>query len=147
MPIYEYQCEKCKKISNFLVRNVSGHKLPACPRCGHATMNRLFSRFAAVRAGSAAASTGADEATSPADGGEDVPDMPDLDGLDEKDPRSMGRLMRKMAEESGEALDPEMNEICRRLESGEDPKNIEEALGDSESGPGAGGSDDTLYDG
>ncbi len=72
-----------------------------------------------------------------------------LDKLDENDPRSMGKFMREMAKQMGEPLDAEMDEVCRRLESGEDPEKIEEDMGDNLDGMGgAGRSDDsTLYDG
>lgn len=142
MPIYEYQCEKCRKVSNFLVRNVSAHKPPACPKCGNPKMSRLFSRFASI---------GGRGKTSD-DAGGDMP--PGLDGLDENDPKSLGRAMRQMAAETGEAMPPEMDEMCRRLESGEDPEKIEQEMGDvlgDEGASGAGGPggapDNTLYDG
>lgn len=142
MPIYEYQCEKCRKVSNFLVRNMSAHKPPACPKCGHAKMSRLFSRFAAV---GGRGKTGDDA------GGE-LP--PGLDGLDENDPKSLGRAMRQMAAETGEAMPPEMDEMCRRLEAGEDPEKIENEMGDLLGDEGAGGPggpggapDNTLYEG
>jgi len=48
-----------------------------------------------------------------------------MSGLDENDPKSMGRWMRKMAAESGEAMPAEFDEVVGRLESGEDPENIE----------------------
>ncbi|MFH0953069.1 MAG: zinc ribbon domain-containing protein [Verrucomicrobiota bacterium] len=153
MPIYEYQCEKCRKVSNFLVRDVTKHKAPACPKCGHPNTSRLFSRFAAP---SARAKSGAE---APADSGPkggmppgDMSDLSALEGLDENDPRSLGRAMRKIAAESGEAMPPEMDEMCRRLESGEDPEKIEQDMGnlmgdEGEGGPGGAGRDDTLYEG
>jgi putative FmdB family regulatory protein len=138
VPIYEYQCRKCGRVSNFLVRNVKTHKPPACPKCGHPEMTRAISRFAAIlgRSKSAAPDAAA------------TPDLSGLDGLDENDPRSMGRMMRKMAEESGEPIPPEMNEMVRRLEAGEDPEKIEAEMGDlGEEGAGLGGAgDDTLYE-
>ncbi|MFH0879318.1 MAG: zinc ribbon domain-containing protein [Lentisphaerota bacterium] len=153
MPIYEYECLKCKKVSNFLVRNISEHKAPACPKCGHKKTQRLMSRFAAA---SSSKSTGAgDFGEGPGGPGgpgpEGMPDMSMLEGLDEKDPRSMGRVMRKMAEQTGEAMPPEMDEMCRRLEAGEDPEKIEQDMGDlmgdeGAGGGGGGGRDDTLYE-
>jgi putative FmdB family regulatory protein len=145
MPIFEYQCEKCRKVSNFLVRDVKKHKPPACPKCGHPKTSRLFSRFMAAKK-----SKGQSDMSDASDKS-DPSDMPDLAGLDENDPRSLGRAMRKMAEDTGEAMPPEMDEMCRRLESGEDPEKIEAEMGDvlgDEGGPGAdgGGGDNTLYD-
>lgn len=137
MPIYEYQCEKCKRVSSFLVRNLATHKPPVCPKCGHSKMSRVLSRFATTRRGGAA----------------DSDDLPDLGDFDERDPRSMARMMRRLADDSGEEMPPEVDEFCRRLESGEDPekieKDFEEKYGDEEDAGGtgkSGGSDDTLYE-
>ncbi len=130
MPIYEYQCRKCRKTSNFLVRNPKKHKPPACPKCGHSKMERLLSRFAAPSRG--------------APGRANQPDRPDLP---EDDPRAMGRMMRKLAEESGEEIPSEMDDVVQRLESGEDPEKIEEDMGDELGEGGAGGGDDDkLYE-
>lgn len=133
MPIYEYECGKCRRVSSFLVRSPAGHKPPACPRCGHLETTRVFSRFASVksdRAGSA---------------GDDGPDLAALDGLDENDPRSLGRAMRKMAEETGEPMPPEMDGMLRRLEAGEDPETIGAEMEGLDGGGPAG--EDTLYEG
>ena len=54
----------------------------------------------------------------------------EMDGVDENDPRSLGRFMRRMAEETGEDVGPEFNEIIGRLERGEDPERIEQDMGD-----------------
>jgi hypothetical protein len=79
------------------------------------------------------------------------------DGLDEKDaenPRVMAKLMRRMAEASGEPMTPTMDEMFRRLEAGEDPDSLEEELGpqleaetgaEAEGGPTAPTHDDGLY--
>ena len=163
MPIYEYQCEKCRRILNFLVRNVATHKPPVCPKCGHPKMTRELSRFAAPKGGkkaSAEPAAGGPAPTGmpPGGGGDDIPPgmeklLSEAEGMDEKDPRAMGRLMRKMAEQTGEVMPEEMNDVIRRLESGEDPEKIEEQmgemLGDEPGGGmgGPGGSDNTLYEG
>jgi putative FmdB family regulatory protein len=175
MPIYEYKCQKCRRVLSFLVRSISTHKPPTCPKCGHPSMERRFSLFAAhavggdkskklsanqreadpVPVGGSAESGmdfGGEQGGALPAGAEgqmgDMPDLPGLDGLDENDPKSMGRWMRKMANEMGEKLDPEMDEVVRRLESGEDPDKIEEKMGDAMGGAGdEGGGDDALYDG
>jgi len=80
-------------------------------------------------------------------GDEALDDLPGMEDLDENDPKSLGRWMRRMADEMGEPLDPEMDEICRRLESGEDPEKIDEELGETFGDDMAGyDHDDTLYD-
>lgn len=104
-------------------------------------MTRLFSRFATSRRGAASTS--------------DESDMPDFSDFDERDPQSMARMMRRMADEAGEEMPPEVDEFCRRLESGEDPEKIEKDLeakyGDldekeSAGSADSGASDDTLYE-
>jgi len=68
-----------------------------------------------------------------------------LDGLDENDPRSMGRLMRQMAEESGEEMPAEFDEVIGRLERGDSPEEIEQSMPElSEMADAAG--DDTSLD-
>lgn len=158
MPIYEYTCMKCGRTSSFLVRNTEAHTTPACPHCRSPRMKRALSRFAAVapRKSGGQSSAPADDA-GPAPGGPgggdegSVPDMAGLEsmmsGMDENDPRSMGRMMRKLSEQTGEPLDGEMEEVVRRLESGEDPEKIEEQMGDAMGEDGAGGGGDDLYDG
>ena len=150
MPIYEYQCEKCRRVLSFLVRNTKEHKPPACPKCGHKKMDRILSRFASVKGAKGQRDESTRNMNAPA-GPEQMPDMSMLDGVDENDSRSMGRVMRKLAEESGEQIPPEMDEMCRRLEAGEDPEKIEESMGDllgeEGAGPGGlGGTDNTLYE-
>jgi hypothetical protein len=51
-----------------------------------------------------------------------------LDGLDEQDPKSLARWMRKMSGEVGEEMPPEFDEVIDRLESGQSPEEIEEAM-------------------
>ena len=41
MPIYEYQCDACKKEFEELV---SGDEVLPCPHCGSRTTNKLMSR-------------------------------------------------------------------------------------------------------
>lgn len=58
--------------------------------------------------------------------------------------------MRRLAEETGEPLPPEMESMVRRLEAGEDPEKIGaemEGLMDEEEGVGGPADDDTLYEG
>jgi hypothetical protein len=110
-----------------------------------------MSRFAAVGAKKERLSMPAGAASAPPADGALAGSAPDLAGLesvmsgmDENDPRSMGRMMRTLSRQTGEPLEGEAEEVVRRLESGEDPEQIEEKMGDL-SGPGGGG--DELYDG
>jgi len=175
MPIYEYLCEDCNRIFNFLVRSAASEKVPACPKCGKRGLRKLMSRFAAPRRRSKEpAPAPVDDGPPLADRDEGPPGGPDFDDprveremtklmsqmetMDENDPRAVAHFMRKLTEISGEKIGPGMQEAIRRMESGEDPEKVEEDLGDElaeETGgmfgsEGAGGGepsyDDGLYD-
>ena len=60
---------------------------------------------------------------------DDLADPGNLEGL-ENDPRAMGQMMRKMGREMGEDLGPEFDEVVGRLEAGQSPEDIEQALPD-----------------
>ena len=57
----------------------------------------------------------------------------DMAGFSEDNPdqEQMAHLMRKMSSLTGEKLPGEMEEMVRRLETGEDPEKLEEEFGDS----------------
>jgi len=60
-----------------------------------------------------------------------MPDPTSLEGL-ENDPQSLGRMIRTMSKEGDEDLGPEFDEVVDRLESGQSPGEIEQALPDLE---------------
>ena len=62
---------------------------------------------------------------------EDMADDPSLAGLDTDDPKAMASAIRRMADEMGEDLGPEVSEALSRLEAGEDPEKIERDLEES----------------
>lgn len=84
------------------------------------------------------------DANQPDGGDMDDSLMNELGGLDENDPRALGRVMRKMASESGEEMGPEFDEIVGRLEKGEDPEKIEQSMGDLFGEPGGDMMDDEM---
>ena len=45
MPIYEYKCNKCSAVAEFL-EGMSGKKKHTCPECGGSDMAKQFSTFA-----------------------------------------------------------------------------------------------------
>ena len=164
MPMYEFLCKDCNRVFNFLARTPDAAKsTPACPKCGGRRMSKLFSLFATGRKsaehsrGQDASAPGADGDLSPADEARMERAMADIgrdmESVDESDPRQIAAVMRRLSDASGESLNPEMEEMLRRLEAGEDPEKVEEemgdALGDEGLGGGAGGApthDDGLYD-
>lgn len=126
MPIYEYTCHDCKRRVSLLWRSFADadSRAAVCPRCGGSNLARVISRVAVVR------SEGS-RMDDLADGGADDA----LSGLDENDPKSLARFMRKMADETGEDLGPEFEEVVGRLEAGEDPESIEDSMPDLGASP------------
>jgi hypothetical protein len=74
---------------------------------------------------------------------DDLADPSMLGDLDEDDPKSIARWMRKMSAETGEAMPEEFDEVVDRLERGQSPEEIEEAMPDLADDLG-GGMDDML---
>jgi putative FmdB family regulatory protein len=139
MPIYEFYCPEHHKIYQFFAKTLAqGKTMPKCPENPRHALRKLVSSFAVTRGGKSAGEPG--EATATPDAGE--PSAGDtrmeaalgameneLAGLDENDPRAMGRMMRRMAELTGEKIEGEVEEVVRKLEEGADPDALEEQLG------------------
>ncbi len=118
MPIYEYRCIDCRRRVSIFWRTFSEAETaePVCPRCGSTRLTRLVSRVRVVRSEESLL--------------EDLADPSFLSDFDENDPRSMARLMRRMANEIGEDLGPEFEEVVDRLEAGQSPEEIEKEMPD-----------------
>jgi len=142
MPIYEYYCGDNHRIYQFFAKTLAqGATVPKCPDNPKFRMTKILSPFAVVSPGKRGGAEkegemkGGDDA-----GGMGAPDDPrmaaamgamerEFANVDENDPRAMGRMMRRMAEVSGEKIDGEMEEVVRKLEEGADPDSLEEQLG------------------
>jgi putative FmdB family regulatory protein len=133
MPIYEYRCQACGKKQNIFWRSLSAvnESKSKCVRCGSSKLVRLMSKVRVVR--------GASESNGASANGSDDALMNEMAGLDENDPRALAGFMRKMAQESGEDMGPEFDEVVGRLEKGEDPEKIEQSMGDLFGGDELGG--------
>ena len=95
MPIYEYECQGCRRRVSVLVRSLAGHASPRCPRCGSAELSRLMSRFAMVKSEDARL--------------ESLADPSQYGDLDENDPKSVARFMKRMGQEMGEDLGEDLD--------------------------------------
>lgn len=130
MPIYEYRCADCRRKVSVFFRSFSAVTDPVCPNCGGTNLTRLVSRVVMHR-GTGGAGGGDDDF-----GGDDPGGM--FEGLDENDPRALARAMRRMSDEMGEPMEPEMAEALGRLEQGEDPEavmaGLDEQMGDGGDG-------------
>ena len=157
MPIFEFLCPVCNRIYSFLSLSPTPSRQPVCPKCGATSLTRVPSAFAVTgKAKEKPAKTPGAQPDEAALSRMESEVMRMADGLDEKDaenPRVMARMMRRMAEASGEPMTPTMDEMFRRLEAGEDPDALEEELGpqlEAETGAGDGAlgaptHDDGLY--
>jgi putative FmdB family regulatory protein len=115
MPIYEYECLDCNRMSSFLIMNlekeISGLR---CKKCGGPRLNRIVSRVNVVKSEESRL--------------ESLADPSKLGGLDENDPKSVARWMKKMGKEMGEEM------------GGEDfDQMVDEAMAESENAEGLGG--------
>jgi len=124
MPIYEYRCQDCRRRISLFFRSFEEIEAkPVCPRCGGTRLARLISRVSVVRSEESRI--------------DDMADPSMLSDLDENDPKSIARWMRKMGTEAGEEMPAEFGEVVDRLESGQSPEEIEEAMPDLTGDPSA----------
>jgi len=116
MPTYTYRCLNCKKrFEIFMTYTEYGSKPVFCTHCGSENVQRRIGRVRIARSMDSRL--------------DNIDDPGALDGL-EDDPRSLGKMMRQMGQEMGEDLPPEFDEVVGRLESGQSPEEIEEAMPD-----------------
>ena len=105
MPIYEYRCESCKKISSFLLLRATEEIVPYCKACGSKEVKRQVSRVAILK--------GEEKMI------ESLLDPSKLSGLDENDPASVERVVRRMGRELGDELGEDFQEGMEEVLSGE----------------------------
>src|SRR5271156_2790443 len=114
MPIYEYRCEKCRRISSVLTTRISEKVAAVCTHCGGEKKRRLMSRFAMPRSEESRMEALADPSR--------------MGDVDENDPKSVARMMKRMGKEMGDEVGgPEFDEAVEEIESNGD-------LGDDGSG-------------
>lgn len=139
MPIYEYYCPENHTVYQFYAKTLAqGKIIPPCPENPKFRLVKMMSSFAvtggrkegdsSMGEGTAVASVGDEAQIEAAMGAMER----EFSNIDENDPRAMGRMMRRMAELSGQKLDGEMEEVVRKLEEGTDPDALEEQLGGEE---------------
>ncbi|NWF93395.1 MAG: zinc ribbon domain-containing protein [Syntrophaceae bacterium] len=97
MPIYEYRCEECGKISEFLLIRSDETLSLQCKRCKSRKMSRVLSRVRVIRSEESRMESLAD----PSKWGD----------LDERDPKSMAKWMKRLGKEFGEELGEEADRM------------------------------------
>lgn len=120
MPTYEYRCLNCRKrFELFLSYDEYGTQEVHCTHCESTNVQRKIGRIRIAKSEDSRIDNLASDFSDPSA----------LEGLEE-DPKALGRLMRKMSNEMGEEMGPEFDEVVDRLEKGQSPEEIEEALPD-----------------
>lgn len=109
MPIYEYVCQECRRRSSFLVRSTGDSEELKCSYCQGVRLQRIMSRFSAVRSEESRL--------------ENLADPTRWSGLDENDPASVAKFVKRMGSEMGEEMsrddiDQMADEAAREAETG-----------------------------
>jgi len=117
MPIYEYRCLDCGRVSSFIVLSLRTPFHPECQRCQSRKMTKLISRVARVRSEESRLESLADPAK--------------LGDIDENNPASMARWMKRMGKELGEDLGEDFDSMVDEAMA-EKGQAREEASGDKE---------------
>jgi len=130
MPIYEFYCETCNTFFNFFSKSVNTSKRPMCPKCKRKKLKRQMSAFAKI----GTAKDDSDMGDPPIDEARMEKAVgilaKEAEGINEDDPCQAVKLMRKLTDATGASLGPSMEEALHRMESGEDPEQIEAEMGD-----------------
>jgi putative FmdB family regulatory protein len=110
MPIYEYTCTKCARLTSNFVRSAANEKPPQCQHCG-GTTTRALSRFAVGRS---ASSIKQDFGTPPRS-------MEDY-----SDPRQIGRWVEQKFDEYGMDVPDQAREMIDAARDGELPDAVKD---------------------
>ena len=106
MPIYEFKCQDCDRLTSIFVRTPSAEYEAACRHCGSHNLSRVISGFAYHKS----------EQTILQEYGAE-PKRPE----DYRDPRQIGRWVERRFEE----MEPEFDEMIDRMEAGETPEEFD----------------------
>ncbi|MEW6657030.1 MAG: zinc ribbon domain-containing protein [Thermodesulfobacteriota bacterium] len=104
MPIYEYRCQDCRRVSSFLILNLKEPFAPVCRKCGSQALERILSRVHVLQS----------EETRL----ERLADPSQWSGLDENDPKTVARVLKKMGQEMGEDFPGEAEQMVAEVMEG-----------------------------
>src|SRR3972149_5427264 len=110
MPIYEYRCADCGRLTSVFVKSASAEPSPACSSCGGTKLARAFSRFAYHKSEQRVLEQYGAEPRS-------------LD--DYKDPRQIGRWAERKFDEYGIDLPQQARDMIDAARGGEMPSPVD----------------------
>jgi putative FmdB family regulatory protein len=103
VPIYEYRCRRCGRLTTIVTLRASERVAPRCRACTGRTLDRVPSAPARVRSSAARF----DAVTDPT-------------GVDESDPRAVGRWMRDLGSELAPDAGDDFGAVVEDIEAGAD---------------------------
>ncbi len=113
MPIYEYRCADCGRVTNVFVRTVStAFADPVCEHCGSTKTARAVSKFAVAKNQQQVL--------------EDYGDPAFDEHAEYRDPRQIGRWVERKFDDYGMELPSEAREMIDAARDGEFPKPLDE---------------------
>ncbi len=116
MPIYEYLCEDCGKVSEFLLIRTDEKFSPQCRRCKSKKMSRILSKVRVIRSEESRL--------------ESLAEPSRWGGFDERDPKSMARLMKNIGKELGEEMGEDVDQMVDEAMEEEMNSNPEDGIED-----------------
>ncbi len=113
MPIYEYRCHACNRMTNVFVRTVSS-TVPEvkCEHCGSTQVERAISKFGIGRTVSSVLNDYGDPSLG--------------DGSEYRDPRQIGRWAERKFEEYGMEMPEEARDIIDAAREGQFPAPLDD---------------------
>jgi putative FmdB family regulatory protein len=113
MPIYEYVCQECGKLTSVFVRTVNSEVSAVCGSCGSVNLKRAISRVSIGRT---------DAQIMEQYGVPQAGQGPDA----YKDPRQIGRWVEKRFDEMGMELPSEARQMIDAAREGEFPDPVKD---------------------
>jgi putative FmdB family regulatory protein len=104
MPIYEFECARCGRVSSHVMIGSERKERPECPECGSARMRRVMSSFAVVESESSRLSNF--DASKP------------RDESFYRDSRNVGLWAKKRARDMGVDLGSKFEETVEKARTG-----------------------------
>ncbi len=110
MPIYEYKCRDCRRLTSIFVRSASSAPKQRCKACGSHKLDRALSAFAYHRSESTIV--------------EDYGEPKRLE--DYKDPRQIGRWTERKFQQYGVEVPDEARKMIDAAREGEFPDPVKD---------------------
>jgi putative FmdB family regulatory protein len=111
MPIYEYTCAECGRLTSVFIKSMGAESKASCSSCGSKKLRRALSKFAYHKS----------EARVLEEYGVEPRGLDDY-----KDPRQIGRWAERKFEEYGMEMPDQAREMIDAAREGEMPSPVDE---------------------